>query len=109
MSTIIATRKARVKLTANVDGEDISLGTIGIELPYTYDIDMDKAEKHPDFRHKRVPVYARIATDEAREAVGEALTANPNEPTITITDASGATLVKRMAEAVKWAEKARTI
>lgn len=80
MSTIIATRKAHVKLTANVDGEDISLGTIGIELPYTYDIDHHEAEEHPAFRHKRITVYARIATDEARKAVGEALAENSAEP-----------------------------
>ena len=110
MSTIIATRKAHVKLTANVDGEDISLGTIGIELPYTYDIDHHEAEEHPAFRHKRTPVYARIATDEARKAVGEALTENPNEPTITITDWSGASdVASRVVNATKWAEKARTI
>ena len=109
MSTIIATQKAHVKLTANVDGEDISLGTIGIELPYTYDIDMDKAEKHPDFRHVRVPVYARIATDEARKAVGEALTENPAIPTITVTDLSASDVASRVAKAVKWTEKARNI
>ena len=112
MSTIIATRKAHVKLTVNVDGEDVSLGTVGIELPYTYDIDHDEAEKHPDFRHKRVPVYARIATDDARKAVGEALTANPAVPTVTVGEAltmNRSSVAERVANAVKWTEKARTI
>ena len=109
MSTIIATRKAHVKLTANVDGEDISLGTIGIELPYTYDIDHHESEEHPAFRHKRTPVYARIATDEARKAVGEALTENPTVPTITVTDLSASDVATRVVNATKWTEKVRTI
>ena len=110
MSTIIATRKAHVKLTANVDGEDISLGTIGIELPYTYDIDHHEAEEHPAFRHKRTPVYARIATDEARKAVGEALRATVTTGTISVGNAASSyELGAAIANAVKWTEKARNI
>ena len=110
MSTIIATQKAHVKLTVYVDGEGISLGTVGIELPYTYDIDYNEAEKHPDFRHKRVPVYARIATDEARKAVGEALRATVTTGAISVGNATSPyELGERVANAVKWTAKARNI
>ena len=110
MSTIIATQKAHVKLTVKVDGEDVSLGTIGIELPYTYDIDHAEAEEHPHFRHKRVPVYARIATDEARKAVGEALRATVTTGTINVGNATSSyELGERVANAIKWTERARNI
>lgn len=74
MSTVIGTESVNVKLTTKTaDGSDVSLGTVKIDLPYTWSVDTYHSERHPNFGTRQVPVYAVIDTEAARKSVGAAL------------------------------------